>query len=177
MYGTTETSLVQEISDNAESNIGNAITDSMAEYYDDTEIALLNNGGIRNNFATGNITGEDIFMVLPYENKIDRLRLKGGELKKALELKAENLEAGNPEKLPGFGMQVKILSISLIQFFITTSARSICLSVLLLLCSGTHLSHITIKFVEEWIGMFYWHLSLSVNLFMTTKRGCVVFIK
>merc|ERR1719193_2100177 len=111
VYGYTEHSLHEESGDNAESNIGDAMADSMAEYYEDTHIALVNNGGIRSNFAQGDITGEDIFMVMPFENTVDRLRMKGAEFKKALEKNAGHLEAGNPYKYPGFGLQVSGLEL------------------------------------------------------------------
>jgi len=93
------------IGDSEESNLGNAIADSMATAYNDTTIAIINNGGIRNNIEAGNITGEDIFYVLPFGNTIDRIKLKGAQLKKAIERAAFKLDVNDPDVYPGFGLQ------------------------------------------------------------------------
>jgi len=91
--------------DSFESNLGNALTESMAAVYNDSYIALLNNGAIRNKIELGSITGEDIFYVLPFGNKIDRIVFKGAQLKKAFEKAAANLNVNNPASDPGFGLQ------------------------------------------------------------------------
>ena len=91
--------------DSYESNLGNAIAESMAAVYNDTNIALMNNQGIRNKLEPGNITGEDIFYMLPFSNTIDKLTLTGSQLKKALERAAAKLDVDNPNVYPGFGLQ------------------------------------------------------------------------
>lgn len=48
------------------------------------DIAILNNGGIRNTLPSGNISEGHIIMVLPFENKIEVLRLKGEVLSRVL---------------------------------------------------------------------------------------------
>ena len=40
--------MTQAYLDSEEDNIGNALTDSMADFYEDATISLINNGGIRN---------------------------------------------------------------------------------------------------------------------------------
>ena len=77
----------------------------MAAVYNDTFIGIVNNGGIRNNIKAGEINGEDIFYVLPFGNTVDKLVLKGAQLRTALERAASNLDPNNPEADPGFGLQ------------------------------------------------------------------------
>ena len=88
------------------SNMGNLIADSMAAVYPDTSIAFMNNGGIRNRFEIGNITLEDIFFVLPFNNTVDLLELPGRSLRAVLERAATRLDSTQPDKYPGFGLQV-----------------------------------------------------------------------
>jgi len=47
----------------AESNLGNLVTDAMRNGWDNADIALINDGGIRNSIADGDITKEDILNV------------------------------------------------------------------------------------------------------------------
>jgi len=106
VYGYTETSLVESYLDSAETNIGNVLCDSMADFYEDATISLINNGGVRTDIAQGDITGEDIFMVIPFENFVDQLKMKGSQVKKAFEVAARKLDPADPAKYPGFGLQV-----------------------------------------------------------------------
>ena len=48
------------------------------------DIAILNNGGIRNTLPAGEISEGHVIMVLPFENKIEVLRLKGDALARVL---------------------------------------------------------------------------------------------
>ena len=107
VYGYTETALVTVRQfDSVETNIGNVLCESMADFYEDATISLINNGGVRTDIAAGDITGEDIFMVIPFENAVDLLRMKGSQVKKALEWAAKKLDPADPNKYPGFGLQV-----------------------------------------------------------------------
>ena len=55
-----------------ESNLGNIITDAMVEATDgQAELAFISNGGIRSSLIKGEITGEDILNVQPFNNTID----------------------------------------------------------------------------------------------------------
>ena len=75
-----------------ETNLGNALTDSMVVAFDETTIAFINDGGIRCSVVkrlesarsfycqffrapiyAGNITGEDVFNVLPFDNMVDKV--------------------------------------------------------------------------------------------------------
>jgi len=105
VIGESELNLVQH-GDSEESKLGNAVTDSMTRVYEDTTMAVINNGGIRNAIEKGEITGEDVYYVMPFENTVDKLVLKGSELKKALERAASNLDPDDRDKYPGWGLQV-----------------------------------------------------------------------
>jgi len=96
-----------------ESNIGNAVTDSMVQAYDDTTIAIVNNEGVRANIPRGDIWLEDIMYVLPFQNTVDRMALKGKELKKALEKAAGKLDNNDPSQYPGFSLQVSGLRLTI----------------------------------------------------------------
>ena len=69
-----------------ESNIGDVVTDAFVEAWDDdADMAFINNGGIRSVLVEGNITGEDIFNILPFNNTVDRVLMKGKDIKYKLE--------------------------------------------------------------------------------------------
>ena len=46
--GVSLDTLLDGQTDSSESKLGNALADSMLDVYEDTTMALLNNGGIRN---------------------------------------------------------------------------------------------------------------------------------
>ena len=71
--------------DNAESSLGDMVTDSMAAAWDDTNIAFINDGGLRTELEKGEITGEDVFGVIPFNNTVDRVVLAGRDIKAVLE--------------------------------------------------------------------------------------------
>jgi len=106
VVGVALDTLLDGQTDSSESKLGNALADSMLDVYEDATMALLNNGGIRNAIPEGNITGEDIYYVLPFENTVDKISLRGRELKKALELAANSMDPNDWYHYPGFGLQV-----------------------------------------------------------------------
>ncbi|WP_238535163.1 bifunctional 2',3'-cyclic-nucleotide 2'-phosphodiesterase/3'-nucleotidase [Fictibacillus macauensis] len=83
-----------------ETALGNLITDGMLdkakEYDKDTTIALMNGGGIRAAIDKGDITYGDILTVLPFGNTLATMKIKGSELKEAMEhsIKEEPKEHG-----------------------------------------------------------------------------------
>merc|ERR1711915_1051237 len=79
--------------ENEESNIGNVITDSMVHFtmWNDTEIAFINNGGIRGTIDPGEITGEDVIQVLPFGSTIGRVTMYGKSIKGIFEEYAQGL--------------------------------------------------------------------------------------
>ncbi|MEE9348415.1 MAG: bifunctional metallophosphatase/5'-nucleotidase [Flavobacteriaceae bacterium] len=70
-----------------QTNLGKIIAKSMAFSYDNkVDCALVNGGSIRiDDQLTGNITGVDIFRVLPYGGKILKVKLRGKHLEKVLQ--------------------------------------------------------------------------------------------
>jgi len=63
--------------DACESNLGNLVTDSMSAAWPNTRIAFINDGGLRTPLEAGEITGEDVFGVLPFNNTVDQIMLSG----------------------------------------------------------------------------------------------------
>ncbi|MGL6008208.1 MAG: 5'-nucleotidase, partial [Culicoidibacterales bacterium] len=67
-------------------NLGNMITDAMADYGQNggfknrTDFAVTNGGGIRANLAVGTVTLKDIITVLPFGNQISQIPLTGAEI-------------------------------------------------------------------------------------------------
>ena len=69
-----------------DSNIGNIVTDCMVEAWNgEADMGFINNGGIRSNLVEGNITGEDIFNVLPFNNTVDRVEMTGKDIRSRIE--------------------------------------------------------------------------------------------
>jgi 5'-nucleotidase len=134
VVGSTLVEVKEEDSDSVESNMGNLLTDSMAAVYENTTIAFLNNGGIRNRFEVGNITLEDILFVLPFENTVDLLEMPGRALRLALERAATKLDPADPTKYPGFGLQMAGLKVR-----ITVSGAN----------SGSRVQQILVKSVAD----------------------------
>jgi 2',3'-cyclic-nucleotide 2'-phosphodiesterase (5'-nucleotidase family) len=64
------------VSDNA---LGNLIADSM-KYEMQSDFALMNGGGIRDVIHEGPITWGELFNILPFNNILERLEIKGADL-------------------------------------------------------------------------------------------------
>ena len=61
--------------ESSEWNIGDVITDSMVDIWNGSvNFAFINNGGIRSSIRSGEITGEDVYSVLPFENTVDMVK-------------------------------------------------------------------------------------------------------
>lgn len=65
-----------EKGDNA---LGNLIADSMRAAMN-SDFAMVNGGGIRDNLLAGDITYEDLFNILPFNNILEKLEIKGSDL-------------------------------------------------------------------------------------------------
>jgi 2',3'-cyclic-nucleotide 2'-phosphodiesterase (5'-nucleotidase family) len=76
-----------------ESNIGNLITDAMRQAAQ-AEVGVCNNGGIRADILKGNIRMEQIYTVLPFDNVLVAMDLKGEDIVAFLE----------ESSIPGKGM-------------------------------------------------------------------------
>ena len=68
----------------AETALGNLVADAMRERAG-TPIAIVGGGGLRAGLAAGEVKVGDIYRVLPFTNKLTRFRLKGADLRAALE--------------------------------------------------------------------------------------------
>ena len=64
------------------------------QYGDDCTIAIYNSGGIKDSLQTGEITMREIGKVLPYNNKINTIRITGKTLKDVFNHSAESLSKG-----------------------------------------------------------------------------------
>lgn len=67
-----------------ETNLGNLITDAIRDFTD-TEVALINGGGIRASIPAGEVTVGDVLTVLPFINLVETVNLPGSVLLEALE--------------------------------------------------------------------------------------------
>lgn len=71
-----------------ETNLGNLITDAMLNTTG-ADVAITNGGGIRAPIKAGDITKGDIITVLPFGNYIVTKKVKGSDIKAALEIGAK----------------------------------------------------------------------------------------
>lgn len=67
-----------------ESNLANAIADSLREFAD-SDFAIQNGGGVRASVAKGDLTIKDIYTVLPFDNLVVTVRVTGQEVWETLE--------------------------------------------------------------------------------------------
>jgi len=75
-----------------ESNVGNLVSDAMRESTN-ADVAFMNSGGIRSNIPRGKITMEHVFSLLPFDNALVTMYLKGEHILNILEHSAK-LERG-----------------------------------------------------------------------------------
>lgn len=74
-----------------ETNLGNIIADSLYDYGQtgfkngQTDLAVINGGGIRTNINKGKVTKGDILAVLPFGNTISQIDVTGKEIKEMFE--------------------------------------------------------------------------------------------
>lgn len=72
-----------------ETNLGDLLADAMLwkglEYDKDTDCAIINGGDIRTGIETGKISMKDLKTIMPFENQLCIITVKGSELLKALE--------------------------------------------------------------------------------------------
>ncbi len=80
-----------------ESNLGNIITEAFI-YYSKADVALTNGGGIRASINKGDVTKGEVLTVLPFGNTVRVIKLKGSDIKLALENGVKML----PERSGGF---------------------------------------------------------------------------
>ncbi len=76
-------------SSTVETPLGNMIADAIlagAKAVGEAQFCVLNSGGIRNDLPEGNLTYGNLFRVLPFENLVAIVQLKGSELRRMLEI-------------------------------------------------------------------------------------------
>jgi 5'-nucleotidase len=93
-----------------ETALGNLIADAVlsgGKSAGDAQFCVLNAGGIRHDLPEGNLTYGDVFKVLPFENFLALVQLKGSELRTMLEI-ATSGALGDP---PISGLKIVRLSV------------------------------------------------------------------
>jgi len=78
----------------ASAALHNLLTDSWLWAYPQADVALSNVGGFRQDLARGQITVRDIVSVLPFENEMYELEVKGKDILYALKTSGEPLVLG-----------------------------------------------------------------------------------
>ncbi len=87
-----------------ESMLGNLIADSMREATH-ADVAIINGGGIRSSIEQGPITFGAVFKVMPFDNAIVLIDVKGSELRKILQV----AESGSRSFASVSGLQLKLM--------------------------------------------------------------------
>ena len=79
-----------------ECEMGNLVADAMLDRVKDqgTEIAIVNGGGLRASIDQGDVTMGEVLTVLPFQNTLATFKLKGSDVKAALENGVSQVEEG-----------------------------------------------------------------------------------
>jgi len=90
-----------------ESNLGDVICDAYAGAYKDTRIAFTNNGGIRSSLEVGEVLYDDILYILPFDDPLDLVTMKGKGIRNVLEKASQRINPDDVHQYYGsFGYQV-----------------------------------------------------------------------
>lgn len=100
VIGETKTALLRNQNLAGESNLGNLVADAYKDAMD-SDIAVTNIHGIRDDIAPGTITKGMIYSVLPFANQMVKLSLTGREIQQLLE---QQWMGGHPNILQISGM-------------------------------------------------------------------------
>jgi len=98
--------LLKEEGPSKESNLGDFLCDAFAGAYENTRIAFSNNGGIRSSLEMGDVLYDDILYILPFDNTLDLVTMRGEGIKNVLEKMCERLNPDDIYEYPGFGYQL-----------------------------------------------------------------------
>ncbi len=85
VVGDATTSILRGASRNAESEMGNFVTDAMRTHVAGVDVALTNAGGLRADIDAGPITLQEVYGVLPFNNTLVLMDLTGEQLRQVLE--------------------------------------------------------------------------------------------
>ena len=88
---------------NPNNPLGNIFVDFMKESTN-SDIAILNSGGLRTTLIPGNITQNDIYNMFPFDNKIVTFKLNGYDLKKVI----QNIQIGDYSFYPISGIKIEV---------------------------------------------------------------------
>lgn len=91
-----------------ESEMGNLIADAFKSHFN-TDIGIVNGGGIRSSLPKGDITLKNIFAVLPFENKVEVVKLLGEEIVDMLKKGLKNYKNFGGEFLQVSGMSYEFV--------------------------------------------------------------------
>lgn len=98
---------------NRETNMGDIVADAY-RFVADSDVAMVNSGGVRSDILAGDVTKEMVFNVNPFGNMLCTVSIKGKELLKLLETGAASL----PEENGG------LMQVSGITYSVDTSVPS-----------------------------------------------------
>lgn len=91
--GVTDTDLTHDRFAQGSSILGQWVADVMRKTAS-TQIGIQNGGGLREPIAKGNITMGDLYTVMPFDNTLVKMNLKGSDLKRVIENGIENNNVG-----------------------------------------------------------------------------------
>ncbi|MDD3515528.1 MAG: bifunctional UDP-sugar hydrolase/5'-nucleotidase [Synergistaceae bacterium] len=140
-----------------ESPLGNFITDALRWRFR-TDIGMINGGGIRGDriFPAGNVSWKTLLEILPYNNPIHIVTLKGSQIRQILELSAGALKGGpddhyDPNNRPHTGAFLQLSGLRVeyslrgIPSLVDTTGR--------LLRWGNRLRSVAVLSGEEWVPL------------------------
>ena len=90
-----------------EANIGNLVTDA-CRVCTDSDVAMINGGGIRADIAKGEVTFNDIYNVVPFGDDLYTATLTGQQLLDAVEFSVSHLPQESGEFMQVSGMRFKV---------------------------------------------------------------------
>ncbi|MGL4761654.1 MAG: 5'-nucleotidase C-terminal domain-containing protein [Sarcina sp.] len=93
VIATTDTELTHDRKYNGVTKLGQLVTQYMSEI-SGADIALTNSGGLRTSIAKGNITVGNMWDVMPFDNTLVTMKLKGSDLKRVMEHGVMNTNIG-----------------------------------------------------------------------------------
>ncbi|WP_160680441.1 5'-nucleotidase C-terminal domain-containing protein [Clostridium sp. C8-1-8] len=91
--GVTDTNLTHDRFAEGTSILGQWVTDVMRKAVG-VQIGITNGGGLREPIAAGNITMGDLYEVMPFDNTLVKMNLKGSDLKRVIENGIMNTNVG-----------------------------------------------------------------------------------
>jgi len=107
--------VLEEGQPSEESNLGDVVADAFAAAHPQTRIAFSNNGGLRSSLEVGDILYDDIVYILPFDDPVDLVTIKGQGIKNVLEKATQWINPDNIHEYHGsFGYQVAGLNFEVV---------------------------------------------------------------